>query len=361
MAISITGFFHSKLEEARGIIADDDKRMKLTLTWFNLLLSLVSGFMTIVNIFTRKWMLMYSTFLFCFACLLNVILIKRKARFPVEDLFMVEGVALCMFFCISGTPEGFSALWTCFIPSFSLTLVGRKRGSFYSVIVFFIISFIFMTPLGQSLLRYDYTGSFKLRFPMLYLAFYILALFIETIRAETHAQLRHAEQLYQHLYSHDALTGLYNRYGFNEKLAKAFSNPAQHGVSLLVLDLDHFKRINDAYGHDIGDEVLKFTAMTLLKHASENVSVFRWGGEEFTVLVTGGTDAEELAESIRKEFEQAEIVCGELVIHITVSIGVCKVSDCKKTSAAELLKCADQKLYDAKGAGRNMVKCEILV
>ncbi len=360
MARRITGFVQSKLEEVRGIVVDDVKRMRLTMIWFNLLLSLVSGFMSIVNIFTQKWLLMCSTFLFCLACILNVVLIKHKSRFPVKDLFMTEGVALCMFFCVSGTPEGFSALWTCLIPSFSLTLVGRKRGSFYSVIVFFMISFIFMTPWGRSLLRYDYTSSFKLRFPMIYLAFYILALFIETIRAETHTQLRHAQQLYQHLYNHDALTGLYNRYGFNEKLGEAFSDPEQHGISLLVLDLDHFKRVNDVYGHDIGDEVLKFAAMTLLRIAGKNISVFRWGGEEFTVLVTDGTDAEKLAESIRKGFEQAEIVCGEIVIHITVSIGVCKASDCKKTSAAELLKCADQNLYAAKGAGRNMVKCEIL-
>ncbi len=345
-----------KLDEMRAIVVDDDQRRELIFIWFNLLLSLVSGFMTIVNVFTAKWLLLCSTFLFCIACLINVRLMKKHCRFPVQDLFMLEGTALCIFFCISGTPEGFSALWTCFIPSFSMTLVGRKRGSFYSIIVFFMVAFIFFTPFGRSLLHYNYTDSFMLRFPMIYFAFYIMALFLETIRAETQSQLRHAERLYQHLYNHDALTGIYNRYGFNEKLEAAFADNNAKPLSLLVLDLDHFKNINDTYGHDKGDAVLKFTALTLLKLTGETVSVCRWGGEEFTVLLQNGEDALGLAETIRKEIESSVIECDGVTMHITVSIGVCVVPDRKKTTIARLVKEADQCLYNAKESGRNQVK-----
>ncbi len=262
---------------------------------------------------------------------------------------------MCGFFCISGTPEGFSALWTCFIPSFTLTMLGIRRGSSYSAFAFLMIVLIFWTPWGRSILQYQYTDSFMLRFPMIYLAFYLMALFLEAIRAETQSRLVEAERRYQHLYAHDALTGIYNRYGFNERLNKIFFDPSVRELGLLILDLDLFKCVNDTYGHDAGDIVLKFAADTLLRLAGDTATVCRWGGEEFTVLLCNEENPMLLAENIRREIETSEIAISDGAIHVTVSIGVCAVGNRSGITIADLVKSADKCLYQAKDAGRNRV------
>ena len=82
--------------------------------------------------------------------------------------------------------------------------------------------FFFWTPLGRSVLMYEYTKEFMLRFPFVYVAFYIITLFIETSRSETRKQLASLEKKYEYLYRHDELTGILNRYGFYEALNASF-------------------------------------------------------------------------------------------------------------------------------------------
>jgi len=338
------------------MMIDDDSRREMVFIWFDGIMGSVSGFMTIVNIFTQKWLLMASTLIFFLACMVNILLSRYGRQKMAQMIFLVEAMILCGFFCISGTPEGFSALWTCFIPSYTLTMLGIKRGSRYSGYGFLMIVAIFWTPWGRSLLQYEYTGSFMLRFPMIYLAFFLMALFLEAIREETQRRLVEAERQYQHLYAHDALTGIYNRYGFNERLNQIFPDPSVKELGLLILDLDLFKNVNDTYGHDAGDVVLKFAADTLRRLSGESAAVCRWGGEEFTILLWNGEDPVHLAEQIRREVEAAEIDIGSMTIHVTVSIGVCAVGDRSGIAIAELVKGADQCLYQAKAAGRNRVR-----
>ena len=199
-----------RLDSVRALLVYDEPRRELILKWFNILFFIVAGFMTVVNVFTSKWLLFCSTLGFTLACLFNWWLLSRENAHKTTCffLFCLEGLLLCGFFCISGTPEGFSALWTCFIPSFSFTLLGLKRGSLYSGVGFLMVALIFWTPFGRSLLQYEYTASFMLRFPMIYVAFLLLAACLEYIRAETQRQLWEAERRYHRLYRRDALTGL---------------------------------------------------------------------------------------------------------------------------------------------------------
>jgi len=333
---------------------DDKTRRDVVFVWFDGIMGAVSGFMTVVNIFTQKWLLMSSTLIFCLACGVNVLLSWRGRPQLAQKLFLTEALLLCGFFCISGTPEGFSALWTCFIPSFTLTMLGNRRGSLYSGFAFLMVVAIFWTPWGRSLLQYGYTNSFMLRFPMIYLAFYLMALFLEAIRAETQRRLVEAERRYQNLCEHDALTGIYNRYGFNEQFNRIFPDPSVRQLGLLILDLDLFKSVNDTYGHDAGDAVLKYTAGTLQRLCG-GAAVCRWGGEEFTVLLWDGADPMLLAERVRQEIEAAEIDVGGMAVHVTASIGVCAVGERGGITIAQMVKTADKCLYQAKAAGRNQV------
>jgi len=350
-------FLRERVRKFRSALANTGRNKLLIFISFNAIMGVVSAFMTLVNVLTAKWLLMCATLIFSLLCLLNVLLFRRGGGFgkAAVYLFLTEGIVLCGFFCISGTPEGFSALWTCFIPSFTLTLLGSKWGSIYSGLTFIMVALLFWTPPGRWLLQYDYTDSFKLRFPMIYLAFFALALFLEVAHSETQRHLLEAERRYQHLYKHDALTGIYNRYGFNERMDEVFADPKAETISLMILDLDFFKAVNDTYGHDMGDVVLCCAADMICRTAGREAVVCRWGGEEFTVLIWDGRDPVELAESIRQTVEQNAVQGDGVDIHITVSIGVCTVTERKNTGIAQAVKCADQCLYDAKKGGRNRV------
>ncbi len=353
----IKGRIRNVVDGMQEAIRDDIKRRELMFEWLNILLALVAFFMTVVNVFTKEYILMLSTFLFSAACIGNVLLIKRGEGMKrvAYGVFVVESIALLVFFLVSGIPNGFSALWFCLIPSFSLLIFGRKSGTYYSAAALLILVFFFRLPFGKSLLRYRYTDEFMLRFPFLFVACYMLALFVEAVRAQTQKQLLDSEQKYCFLYRHDALTGLYNRYGFNALVDADYATRRPGKVAMMILDIDDFKRINDRYGHSNGDVVLRGVADLIQKSFCCQTHYCRWGGEEFTVYFHCAHDYREAAERLRRYVEEAEFKSGDLVMKVTVSLGLCIANSVESANLATLVNKADQCLYIAKEEGKNRV------
>ena len=154
----------------------------------------------------------------------------------------------------------------------------------------------------------------------------------------------------------DQLTGLKNRRGFYECYDEMVQGIGKGGnSSLIICDIDFFKKVNDTYGHNVGDEVLVYVAKQLQENTGDAGEVFRWGGEEFIILLPGsdiGT-AVTFAENIRNKIESSTCECGETTINITMSFGVTEI-DLEKKSA-DNIKSADNNLYRAKQEGRNKV------
>ena len=159
----------------------------------------------------------------------------------------------------------------------------------------------------------------------------------------------------------DSLTGIDNRRYINEKLPLELINAylSDYNISIIMADIDFFKRVNDTYGHLIGDCVLKGFA-TILKQSlkRENDWVARYGGEEFLICLPGAplNFAKELAENIRKKIESTPMDCGEHQISITASFGVTSVTPKFDTTVNDLIENADKNLYEAKRNGRNRVE-----
>jgi len=157
----------------------------------------------------------------------------------------------------------------------------------------------------------------------------------------------------------DPLTGLANRRAFQQALEAELSRVARHGrpASLLFLDLDHFKGVNDAHGHAVGDEVLAAFALVLKRGSRRGDLAARIGGEEFAVLLptTGVVPAGLVAERIRRATETRPL--GRAVsVPVTVSIGLTSTEgQAQPPAAEELLRRADAALYRAKAEGRNRV------
>ena len=157
----------------------------------------------------------------------------------------------------------------------------------------------------------------------------------------------------------DPLTGIGNRNALINTLEREIqlSKRHQHPLSMLIIDVDHFKCVNDTYGHATGDEVLKTLAATIQSAARQYDLVFRYGGEEFVVLLnkTSNTGASVIAERIRQEIENLSIDTGTEVIQVSVSIGVSSLHQDEDSN--ELFRRADAALYQAKNKGRNRIVC----
>ncbi|OVE78181.1 hypothetical protein BVX98_01210, partial [bacterium F11] len=160
----------------------------------------------------------------------------------------------------------------------------------------------------------------------------------------------------------DGLTGLLTHRAFQESLESAILESSRYNqpLSLILTDVDHFKSINDNYGHQAGDEILQGFAHILARNVREVDVVARYGGEEFVLILlqTNHRDAMEIAEHLRLDLEAQRFEVGGKVINMTGSFGVATFPD-DSTSSQQLIRQADQRLYAAKQAGRNQVRGKV--
>jgi len=156
----------------------------------------------------------------------------------------------------------------------------------------------------------------------------------------------------------DPLTGFYNQRYLMRHLRGLMASGMPNGISVLMLDVDHFKTVNDRFGHPVGDKALKAVAETLRGRTRVFDSIARYGGEEFVVVMPGSSpaDARYAAERLRSSIEAMPFQATPGVMHtITVSIGVA-YSDRRETTPEQILQAADAAMYRAKRAGRNRVE-----
>lgn len=161
----------------------------------------------------------------------------------------------------------------------------------------------------------------------------------------------------------DGLTGLYNHRYFQEALIseKEQSQKYDQPLSLMLLDIDYFKKVNDTYGHPIGDIVLQEVSNSLVSLVRKSDIVARYGGEEFTIILpeTGISQAKVMAQRVRRGIEQLQIDIGDQQLSITISIGlVCAETDEERHLGTDLVGLGDQALYRAKQMGRNRVEIQ---
>ncbi len=193
-------------------------------------------------------------------------------------------------------------------------------------------------------------------------------------RINTHLRLRRKEQelikaldevvkqqkIFKQLSITDELTGLYNRRHLNTILSQEFQRSLRHDndLSCLMLDLDHFKQVNDQYGHDFGDIVLKTFSLIIQDVIRSSDYAFRFGGEEFLILLpeTNIEGAMQVGEKIRLRMTQEIISSGDIQTTVKVSIGIASMRHHNPENCGRLLTLADKVLYSAKEGGRNQVR-----
>jgi diguanylate cyclase (GGDEF)-like protein/PAS domain S-box-containing protein len=178
---------------------------------------------------------------------------------------------------------------------------------------------------------------------------------------------KRAEIVLRELAMRDGLTGLYNRREMQRILKEAVERYQrfEESTALILLDLDHFKSVNDTYGHQVGDDVLRWTSKVLQEMKGERDKVARFGGEELAIIMSGSgvNEAVELAERIRRALAAQPFVFAQgaegseekVLVPITVSLGVAVLNEHVETAQA-LVEAADQALYEAKRSGRDCTR-----
>ncbi len=160
----------------------------------------------------------------------------------------------------------------------------------------------------------------------------------------------------------DPLTGLFNRRVFDTELLQLISSPDSVKTTIVLLDIDFFKNFNDQYGHLMGDKVLQYVGKLLKENTAEPLLSVRFGGEEFAILLPGGTldDGARLAEILRDKIQAIRIKLkksGDVISSITASFGVTQYRPGE--SSDDFVGRADSALYRAKSEGRNQVQCAV--
>lgn len=333
---------------------DNKVRQLLLFQILNLILFAVAAIMSVVNIATKEKVLFWVTAVFAVLCLANLPL-SRKGNIA-KCFFFAETIALLSFFIVTGIPGGFSILWILIVPAAAMSVFGMRVGSFYSTVLFLDVIFFFWTPLGRNLLMYDYSDAYMLRFPFVYVCMYLVSFYLEWIRQKTMEYLIETEKKNRWLSRHDALTWAYNRHAFNEELDKILSGPSNKVIGTIMLDIDNFKRINDTYGHSVGDKVICRLSDLIVKNICEHCLFCRWGGEEFLIAMRCEHDPKAIAEVIRSDVEQNRMTLesGE-TISFTVSVGVSYCESADRNTFIDRVNDADKALYAAKNAGKNVV------
>lgn len=255
-------------------------------------------------------------------------------------------VAICLFVYLT---KGYShsVVWMLVIPPITYFLVGRRWGTVYSGLAFMFCAYIVYQQVGVDFPKPQGMGAF-LNVVEACTVIVLLFRFYEKTRSQAYLQLQERNTLVTELAQTDRLTGLYNREKFDCELKQG-----QHSaLCLLLVDVDHFKKINDTYGHLKGDEVLKSMARILQEQVRSGDVVARWGGEEFAILLQDTTQehAFALAERIR------ETICSTKIAGLSISVSAgLAVSNTSVYEPDKLLRRADKALYQAKSGGRNRV------
>ncbi|MCJ8311845.1 MAG: GGDEF domain-containing protein [Saccharospirillaceae bacterium] len=319
---------------------------------------LITFILAVLALFDQHWIhasvLFITSFLFFSAYWLHKIK-KIKSPYVISENIMISTLMILMLYLIyCGGVANTGPLWIYIIPPVTLFFSGLQRGLITLAIFSLSVCLMLFYP-DDILLGTTYSFEFKSR--LIYSFFTVTCLFVayEYIREKSYNDLELLKQKFEQQAKHDMLSGLLNRRGMIENIRYEFkrNHRAQSDLSLIMCDIDKFKRINDEYGHEKGDKVIKTVARLFENNLREQDTLSRWGGEEFLFLLpmTDIRQATIVAEKLRKKIEMTTFKQDGSEFRITVSMGLYQYH--KEDKINDMINQADNNLYKAKEQGRN--------
>lgn len=281
------------------------------------------------------------------------LLLARQANVASLNLISLMATVSVYLFYTGGIAET-GPIWSLVFIPVAIFLGGLKRGVIASLLLL-AIQFALFRQVQEHMHTDMYSNTFMVRLASVYVILILLAGMNEYFRTGTQLYLESANRRLDTLFRTDELTGLYNRRHIMEQLAYEALRMQRKNtpLSVIIFDIDHFKVVNDLYGHACGDYVLQCVAQIVRKITRAIDITARIGGEEFLLLLpdTHLHGAAIVAERLRREMEQYHFTYGNTDFNVTLSLGVTEASH--GFVLDELLRIADDNLYRAKNRGRN--------
>ncbi|SFJ04084.1 diguanylate cyclase (GGDEF) domain-containing protein [Pseudomonas guineae] len=268
---------------------------------------------------------------------------------PFIYLYLLPTFSFMLYIIVIPNASKTAFVWVYSIPVISYLLLGSKRGSMLALPFVLAACLLYLYTYPVSL---DAKGLIDLGNALLCGVLLIIFVHLyEARRASAHRQL-------QQMARTDALTGVANRGSFQQSLEQSIreAQRSQAKLVLVILDVDHFKGVNDQYGHDAGDQALRHICNSLNQRLRNTDTLGRLGGEEFGLLLRGTEHgaAEPLVEILREQIASKPLTYDNQQIMLTVTFGMAEWPSDGQT-AQQLYHCADQRLYRGKALGRNQM------
>jgi len=284
--------------------------------------------------------------------LINVAYLKLTDNHLYAGYIMLYLVfSLILYLIYSGGYHNTGPLWIFALPPLALFIHGLKKGLIDIGVFLIIILFMFFYP-KDYLLEASYITAFKIQIILSFLLLVFLSALYEYSKERSMRKMKKIQSDLEFFLRRDPLTGLYNRRGYHDSIDEISD---KHGV-MLMCDIDHFKKINDTYGHDAGDFVIQEVAQCIRENVRKEDVAIRWGGEEFLIFLanTNINNGYIVAEKLRESVERLTLYYREdVTIKVTLSMGISSISN--QIPLEEAIRNADNAMYVSKASGRNQI------
>lgn len=268
----------------------------------------------------------------------------------------IGAVIVFSYLIVSGGVDNTGPLW-CYPTALVITLLQGFRKGVIALLGLLIFSALVMFVPNLPLVTAEYTPTFKARFMASFIALGIMASIYEHLRGKSQHDYIAISRELERASRTDVLTALANRRAMNTSLEAAYGLYKRHGhlFSVVMIDLDFFKQVNDRHGHGVGDELLRLLGRILVDEVRQQDLVSRWGGEEFLILLPHASLEQSLtvAEKLRNAIAAMDTQAIGMDEPVTASLGVQCIGITR--DLASLVTEADRNLYEAKQRGRNQV------
>jgi diguanylate cyclase (GGDEF)-like protein len=346
-------------------LADDIRRRLFVLVFVAVVIPIVVGF-AVTDVLERDLLDAAVEGSFGLLLIALTILLLHLPKPKAVYYIVITALSALLIYLVVDPVEGASRLYWCFVytPVVSFT-IGRWGGTVFGVALLAVLVLVHsdMVPAGPAI-----SQAVFLRFATAYVMLGILVHIAEYARERTHStlawehnKLQVAHEEIRRLSITDQLTKLYNRQYLSERLPAEIERALRYerSLSIMLADADHFKAINDTFGHQAGDALLRLVAANLASSLRHDVDwIARYGGEEFLIVLpeTELDGAMAAAERLREAVASAQVEWNGRKLSCTTSVGVAALRPDRPTSE-KLIHAADRSLYMAKSQGRNCVVC----
>jgi diguanylate cyclase (GGDEF)-like protein len=318
----------------------------------------ITAILGIKALFNSSFILASTLFIASSIYFIGYYAFKKYGNVKVSANIILYSLYLLMFYLVlTGGVSNTGPLWIYIVAPVSLFLHGLKRGLLDLTIFLFVISLLMFIPI-DFINHAEYTSEFKLRLIYSFLTTTFLSAMYEYSRDRSYKDTLKLSQKYEYLANFDPLTRLSNRRNALTVLQQeqARLNRNKEPLSLILCDVDHFKNINDKYGHNAGDAVLVELANIFKSIMREQDCIARWGGEEFLFILpqTTAENAHVIGQKILTYLQQHTINYNDNKISVKVSMGISQFK--RNQSIDDVINSADRYLYQAKDAGRNQIQ-----